>query len=280
MDKGTSMVKPTLRRADEKPGTQARTGALERGFHIVEVLIEAPAPMSHTDIATATGLEITTTQRLLQRLIDAGYVIKDFASKRFSASPRALFPMSPNHPLSVVRRETHDQLRLLRERYDETTCLVLFNRSERMLIDFVQGKESLSHFYDTWMDTPLHCSMTGHLLLLEMPALDRRRLLGPAPYEAHTPKTMTSTEDLERELELTRERGYAVARDTAFMGLAGVGAPIRGRGNIVGCLVMVGSSESIDAARADRLGEVLKGAANLITHMAPSLNAVGHFLGV
>lgn len=119
-------------------------------------------------------------------------MIKDPTSKRFSASPKALFPKSPYHPLSEVRRETRDQLRLLRETYDETTCLVLFNRYERMLIDFVQGKESLSLYYDTWMDTPLHSSVTGFILLLEMPALDRRRLLGPAPYEANTPKAMTS----------------------------------------------------------------------------------------
>lgn len=43
---------------------------------------------------------------------------------------------------------------------------------------------------------------------------------------------------------------------------------------------MVGNSTSIDEPRAERLGEVLRDAASLITHMAPSLNSVGHFLGV
>lgn len=268
------------RQALEEAGSGARNGALERGLHILEVLVDAPAPMSLTDIANATGLESNTVHRLLQRLTGTGNIVKHPASKRFSAGPRTLFSKSQYHPLNELRRETREPLRSLWEEFGETTCLIVFNGHERMLVDLIQGRQSLSPYFDTRMESPLHGSVTGIILLMELPKLDRRRLLGPGPYKAHTPETITSPKEFEKELAATAERGYAIARDTSFMGITALGAPLRYRDKFVGCLTMAGSSSSITKSRIESLGQALSGAANLVTCAAPSLKAVAHYFGV
>jgi len=218
--------------------------------------------------------------RLLQRLTGTGSIVRHPASKRFSAGPRTLFPKSQYHPLSELRRETREPLRALWQAFGETTCLIVFNGHERMLVDLIQGRESLSPYFDTRMESPLHGSVTGIIMLMGMPELDRRRRLGPGPYKAHTPKTIISPEEFDTVLAAAAERGYAVARDAAFMGITALGAPLRYRDRVVGCLTMAGSSTSISEDRVDVLGQALADAANLVTHGAPSLKAVAHYFGL
>lgn len=257
----------------------ARKGALARGLHIVEVLIESPIPMSLSEIAEATGLENNTVTRLLRGLTETGYVIRHVASKRHSPGPRTLFPMRLYHPLNELRRQAHPRLAAMREGHGETTSLVIFVGHTRMLVDSVQGHEFLGPYYnDPWMSAPLHGSVTGMLLLQAMNDVDRRRLLGAEPFEARTAKTITQAAALGRELSAIRQRGFAVVHDTTFVGVSAVGAPIRARESIVGCLVVTGSSSRIDAPRAAGIGADLMEAANLITHGSPALDAVGHFL--
>ena len=257
----------------------ARKGALARGLHIVEVLIESPIPISLSEIAEATGLENNTVIRLLRGLMETGYVIRHLGTKRYSPGPRALFPMRLYHPMNELRRQVHPRLSTMRERHGETTSLVIFLGHTRLLVDSVQGHEFLGPYYnDPWMSAPLHGSATGLLLLLAVGDQDRRRLLGPEPYEARTPKTITDAAALERELAATRERGYAVVYDTTFVGVTAVGAPIRARERIIGCLVVAVSSSRIDAPRVASIGADLVEAANLLTYGAPALDTVGHFL--
>ena len=263
----------------ENPLPVARKGALARGLHIVEVLIENPIPMNLSEIADAVGLENNTVTRLLRGLMETGYVIRHFGSKRYSPGPRALIPLRLYHPMNELRRQVHPRLSSMRELHGETTSLVMFVGHARLLVDSVQGHEFLGPYYNNpWMSAPLHGSVAGMLLLLAVGDLDRRRLLGPEPFEAHTPKTITKNAALERELAAIREKGFATVHDTTSVGVSAVGAPIWGRENIVGCLVVSGSSSRIDPPRAATISDDLMEAANLIAHWAPALDAAGHFL--
>ncbi|HEX6932302.1 MAG TPA: IclR family transcriptional regulator C-terminal domain-containing protein, partial [Streptosporangiaceae bacterium] len=68
---------------------------------------------------------------------------------------------------------------------------------------------------------PLHCSALGKVLLAfgaaAMPA---------GPFEARTPRTITSRAALTAELAVVRERGYAVTDEELEPGLVAVAAPV------------------------------------------------------
>ena len=257
-----------------------RRGAVERSVYIVGLLIEAGAPMSIADIANASGLEANSVHRLLQKLVATGHVYRNPVTKRFGAGPQALFPMSLHHPLNGLRQEAREQLRLLRERYFESVCLIIFIGGERVIVDFIQGREPLSPLYETRLSNPLHASAAGIILLDEMPARERRECLGKEPFAAPTVQTVTSYAVLEQQFEALQRDGYAVAHETAFIGVNAVAAPIRYQGKGIGCIAITGSSQTITEEQLKILGAALKHSANLISVGAPSVRAVAHFLGI
>ena len=271
----------TAPRFGRETSGQARSGALARGLHVVEVLVDAAAPLSIGDIAKATGLESHTVHRLLQGLIENGYAVRHTASKRIIAGPRAYFPKRLYHPLSELRRQVHARLADLRDAHGETTAFVLFVGMERVIVDSAQGSEHLGPYYDdTWMDAPLHGSMSGKIMLMDMTEAERRLYLGSGPYPGIADKTTTDPAEFERQLDELRAKGYGSIQDTLFAGVTAIAAPVRARDRIIGCLVVVGTTARLDADRAEAIGADLKATADLVARGTPALRPVAHLLGV
>ena len=230
--------------------------------------------MSLAEIAVAAGLDNSTVHRLLQALVDTGYVVKQPWSKRYCGGPKGLSPLSLYHPLNDLRREIAPVLHSLRDEIRETTALVLFIGYERLAVDFAKSKDPFNPYYDTWIRSPIHCSASGKALLGRLSRAERRKLLGEGPYEAHTPRTIADPAELDDDLETAQVRGFVIARDSTIMGLTSIAAPIKLGGNNVGCLVVAGGSMQFDDKHTQEIGFALMEAANLVSHGMPSLKVL------
>lgn len=257
-----------------------KIGSLSKGLSILNLLADAPAPLAMTEITEALGLDNSTTYRLLQTLTEEGYVVRGAGSKQYVAGPRILAALPTQHPFSNFRREISSSLHRLRDELGETVAGVLFVGRERIIVDVVQGRDSLSPYYTSWLRSPLHGSASGRLLLLSLSADDRRKLIGEGPYEAVTPYTTTDPKQLAEELMQIRARGYTVVRDESLIGITAIAASITLGNQALGCLAVTGNSSRIDRLAADTIGQGLLNAAKLISQGAPSLRALAHAIGL
>ncbi|MGH8831445.1 MAG: IclR family transcriptional regulator, partial [Polaromonas sp.] len=66
---------------------------------------------------------------------------------------------------------------------------------------------------------PVHCSASGKVFLSEMTPSQRQRLLAHAPLEAYTPKTLTTMEQLEKEIKQIKHQGFALDNEEFLPGL-------------------------------------------------------------
>jgi IclR family acetate operon transcriptional repressor len=261
------------------PDAGRGVGSLARGLRILEAVVEASAPMSLANIAQVSGFDTSTAHRLLQMLVKEGYIVKDDTAKKYLASPKGFFPLSLYHPLNVIRRDAEYAMMSLREEVGETVGLVFFCFGQRLLLDLVHGGDSLSPYYGTWVESPLHGSASGKVLLMSLTSEERRARLGLGPYKDSTPHTITDPAILEADLVASRERGYVVARDDAFVGLTALGASITAGGDAIGCFFVFGRSTNFDDAKTERTGQALSRAGELFSHGTPSLKAVCDLLG-
>jgi DNA-binding IclR family transcriptional regulator len=227
-------------------------------LQIVDVLTSAQGCLTLSEVAALTGLDASTALRLLHSLSERGYVVREESAKRYMAGPRALSPLSLFHPLTLFRREAEQVLRSLQKNTGETCALVLFLGKERLVVDFIRGKQPLSPYYDTWLKSPLHGSASGKILLAWLPDDEREQLLGSGPYTAHTPKTVTDPVVFKNQLDRVLRQGHAVARDDAHQGLVAIAAPMMmpTHSRPLGCLVITSTCELLpEDAEADALNE-------------------------
>lgn len=240
-----------------------QSSPLRRTFDIMEVLASGTRPMSSAEMALQVGFDPSTTHRLLQSLVSEGYLLRDDSSKRYVASPKLLFPLPLYHPWHVVRRDVAPTLLSLRDDYGFTSGLVIFFQRERVLLDFALGRDPLSPDYHTWLESPLHASGSGRVLLMGTSPAERRQWLGPEPFHQFTEQTITTYSALDAELDTSIARGYATACDDYIDGFRVLAAPLTPMMRpIIGCLFCSGRATTLTDEVLPRLGAALNKAAS------------------
>jgi len=269
------------RRSDSRNSKkQQDPGSLHRGLAVIEYLIEAGRSLTLGEIATAVGVANSSCHRLVQLLAREGYVMQD-STKRYRAAPKTLGPLSLYHPLNLLRRDANDTLRDLAHRFGQTSSIVIFVGTERLVLDLAETVQTLSPYYQTHLRSPLHASASGKVLLTGLTLEERERLLGQGPYERHTARTITDPTDLERELAEAERNGYAVTLGETYDGMSAVATPIKFvPGRYLGCFALVGDSRDFTKDKIAEMGDALRSAANLFEAARPSMKMARGFLGI
>jgi DNA-binding IclR family transcriptional regulator len=279
INKGAVMLVKPHTRPELPESTQGLSGTLLRGLRIIETLAEAPTPLTLAELSERAGFDNSTAHRLVQLLVDEGYVSRVEGTKRYSLGPRSVSPLAAYHPINNLIRDTYETLQSVRDETGETVSLIMNFGTERVIVNLVQGRENLPTAYGTWLRNPLHGSASGKSILMTLSALEMRELLGPGPLPAATEFTTTDIHELVRQIEEAKTEGFVIARDDAFVGLTAIGAPISRNGKGIASLVIAGSSARLTKPAAERCGHTLARAANLITNVTASVPYVANFLG-
>lgn len=277
----TPPVPPTVAPAPSVPdepsqkGQDARSGTLQRGLAILDLLIPAAQPLTLGDIAAQVGLDLSTTLRLLRALEEQGRVIRGADGKRYIASPSTLRPLPLLHPLEQLRREAMPILNDLAARVSQTVILVVFLGTERLVVEVVQTPGSLSPYYSTWLKGPLHASAPGKALLLTMDEAQRRLALGAPPYRRWTERTIVDEQVLARELAAAAEAGVVLVRDEYYQGLSAAAANFKAwNGRALGCIGVTGHTAEFTEELLAVITRELLNCARLMPLQASALRAV------
>jgi DNA-binding IclR family transcriptional regulator len=193
--------------------------SVARSLEILEALA-GPDELGLVEIAGRTGLQPSTTHRLLATLLARGFVARNGASGRYAlghkiaelAGDRSerLRTLARPH-LAIVQRET-----------GETANLSILAPPNAVYIDQVDGSRAVRMLARIGAAVPAHASAAGKAMLAHAPA----ESLAALPLTALTAKTITTLAGLERELEAVRTRGYALDDEEHEPGLGCVAAPI------------------------------------------------------
>ncbi|MEO7954064.1 MAG: IclR family transcriptional regulator C-terminal domain-containing protein, partial [Polaromonas sp.] len=91
--------------------------------------------------------------------------------------------------------------------------------SEVIYLDRVETAAPLRFYLHPGSRVPAHCSASGKVLLAQMTAAQRQRLLAHAPLEKYTVKTVTDLAKLEKEIKRVQADGYALDDEEFLPGL-------------------------------------------------------------
>ncbi len=200
---------------------------IARTAEILRVLHAAPDGMSQAELGEQLGLARSTVHRLLAAMRDEGLVESQGPRGRYRLGP-AIHRMAGAAWRSSLEG-LHPLLERLAREVDETVHLCVLERDRVTIADQVTGSQRLRAVGTVGESLPLHCTAGGKALLATMDAAGLARAL-PGPLARLTAATITDRAALAEELALTRERGYALAREEyadgvcasgVFLGLVG-----------------------------------------------------------
>jgi len=238
-------------------------GVLNKTLDLLEALSGTDSA-TVADLATASGVNKAAAYRILNTLERRGYVVRvPDEVRRYSLGPafRALArdAASPGDLLAAAR----PLLRRLWEEFDETVNLGVLSHGRVLYLEILESEQGLRTTVAVGTHDDLHSTALGKAMLAALPVSEARSLLQHADLVAKTPHTLTSVPDLMREIERTRQRGFALDDEENEPGARCVAVAVTdGQGRPLGAMSVSGPAWRIDDSMVERIGQRLREAAD------------------
>jgi len=117
-------------------------------------------------------------------------------------------------------------LRRLMEETGETANLGIADNGDVVFVDQVETKNPIRAFFSPGTRGHMHSSGIGKSLLADMLSRDVEKIIGKKGQPEFTPKTLTSSEALFSDLDVTRKRGWSIDNEERYSGMCCVASNI------------------------------------------------------
>ncbi|WP_413206795.1 IclR family transcriptional regulator C-terminal domain-containing protein [Rhodospirillum sp. A1_3_36] len=260
---------PPLRKRPPKGEEGERGGqvrSLVKALNILSALAEGEGGLTLTEVAQSQGLPPSTAHRLLTTLQQEGFVRFDGEHALWSVGARAFTVGAAfardRDPVRIAR----PIMRRLMEDAGESVNLAVREGGEAIFLAQVECRQMMRAHTTPGTRVPLHCSGVGKALLSALGQEDFDRLISRHGLPQLTERTLTDPEVLRRDLIVSAERGYAIDDEEHAVGLRCAASVIFDEaGEPVAALSLSGPAARISDERLQRMGQMLREAAALVT---------------
>ena len=198
---------------------------LEKGLRVLSLYNENRPSLTQTEISKITGINMTSTYRLINTLVVLGYLRRDSDTKKIKVGTKAI--LLGNNCLKAA-----DFLQVIKPMVDEfhqehnvTVDVALVEADSLLIVYRKEAAQTLIYRLPT-IHNELNSTSLGKAYLAFLPDIDVRGMINRITLERKTPNTIVSKKALIRELEETRRRGYARSNEEYVKGLITLGAPL------------------------------------------------------
>ena len=201
--------------------------SVDRALEILAIL-SASNGQGHgiTEIAARMGLSKSTVHGLVNTLASRGYVEQNRETKRYRLGIK-LFELGSLVQRSMdVRLEARPYSQVLSDRYQATVHVAVSHDYEVVYIDKLDSPDAIVQYSYVGRRAPLYATGVGKVILANVLLEEQEAFFQKIPLRSVTANTITSRQELEKELEHIRKCGYALDNEEIQVGLRCVAAPI------------------------------------------------------
>lgn len=240
-----------------KPGYPIES--VDRALSLL-LALEQTDRLSVAEASRLLDVSRSTAHRLLNMLQYRGFVRQDPRTRTYIGGPALLRIGLVAVRQLDVRMIARPILERIVAEVDETAHLVVLQGADAMFLDCVESSKMIRAGARTGTALPAHCTAGGKALLATLNHAELRALLGRRTLQGLTPNSLTSFDELERQLEEIRARGYALNDRESESDLRAVAALVPtpdGPLSMEAAISVSGPAERIDGRRLDELAAIV-----------------------
>ena len=221
-----------------KPDYTVRS--LERASEILNCFTLYEPEKNLKQLSEETGLHKSTVFRILDTLEKIKWIRKDpkigtyrIGFGMFELGTRAISGNDFYH-VSLFHLEK------LVKVTEQSAHLVIHDQGEVLYLNKVECPGSIiTQPSQIGMRFPVHCTAVGKVLLSYMENAQARAIITSKELKRMTPNTICDEDELLREIQQVREKGYAIDNEEIQLGLRCVAAPVKDHTNKVVAAISV-----------------------------------------
>ncbi|KPJ76330.1 MAG: hypothetical protein AMJ54_12105 [Deltaproteobacteria bacterium SG8_13] len=245
--------------------------SLEKGLKILALFNKEAPVFTQSEIAKTLGLNMTSTYRYINTLVELGLLEKDPKTRQIRPSIQCML-------FCTQLMGAADHIRMIKEFVDRLHSAhnisidVAFAVNDTMArLYHREAEETLTYRLPDVTKNCLHNTALGKAYLSSLPDATAAEKIDTMVMVSRTPKTIVDRKLLAAEIDKARARRYAVTDEEYLPGLISIGAPLHDPigGNGVGAVsfdfsVLQHSTDDIRAKYANLIRETARELSTLL----------------
>lgn len=200
--------------------------SLEKGLSILTLFKKDTPVLTQSAIASTLGLNMTSTYRYINTLVEMGYLDKDAKTKEIRPSINCLL-------MCVNLMQATDNLRMIKEVVDRIhsrhniSIDVAFAVNDTLVrIYHREAKETLTYSLPEFTRDCLHNTALGKAFLSSLADDEIPQKIQSLDLVKKTSKTIVDQDVLLRQIQQSKENGYAMQEEEYLQGVLAIAAPL------------------------------------------------------
>ncbi|HEX7922953.1 MAG TPA: IclR family transcriptional regulator [Bradyrhizobium sp.] len=259
----TATARTSRKRPPPEPGQPDKFNAIQKVCAILRVLAQR-SPLRLTDIADTTSLNKATALRILNSLIEEGFVSRVTGAKTYELGQEArVMAVGARRSVDIAELAQPSLLRLS-ERSADTALLSVRSGVEALYLARSVGSHPLQpNYLQIGSRRPLGVGAGALALLVWLPDAEIEAVIEViVPRLAKSPRI--TPKFLRERIAVARKAGHTVLLDAAFPGMGGVGVPVRDDAGEVVAALSIGAATDRIRRREHELADMLKKEAQVL----------------
>lgn len=236
--------------------------AVQNAVDIIEAL-QAKRGAGVTELASELDLSKGTVHSHLATLHENEYIVREDDTYRLSLKymnfGETVKEQIPGY--DILRNQVED----LAETTDELAQFATVEHGKAVYLYKHEGKNAVQTASSLGKREYLHCIALGKSMLAHMPRDRVDSIIDEHDLQPYTDETITSPEELYKELTEVHERGFAFDEEERIEGIRCVAAPVKAGGEIFGAVSVSGPAARMQGDRfREEIPDMVTRAANVI----------------
>lgn len=227
-----------------------------RTVSILETLANVTDERGYTvkEISKLLNIDRSAIYRVLNSLVEVGYIHKTGSCYYLSLK---LFTLASRSVVRYgIRQKARPHLVHLAETTVERAFLSVRENYDVVQLDFAEGNSNVRLVTEIGSRFPLYASASGKVFLAEMSKADFDIYLEQTPLIKLAPKTITDKDELVKNVEEVKEKGYGWADEEFTQHERGLSIPIRSADGTI--LATIGVVGTVLTFKKDNIPSILK----------------------
>ena len=219
--------------------------SVDRAIRILKALAGGPGRLGVSELSGRLGLAKGTVHGLLRTLQEHDLVEQHADSDKYQLGPALLQLSNRFLDLNDLRSRSLAWSELLALKAEESVRVGVPHGDGILVVHHVFRPDATLQILEVGALLPLHATALGKAVLAYLEKPVRDDVFGDA-HAKLTGHTLVKATDLRRDVKGIRERGYAIEREEAVLGEAGLAAPIFDRSaQPIGAIGVAGPRERL-----------------------------------
>jgi DNA-binding IclR family transcriptional regulator len=234
-----------------------RVKTTERAFKILELIMELDGATMDT-LATELNLAKSTIYRHINTLENNGYIVTENGEVQIGMRfvKFGMYTKRRKEEFTLATSVVED----LAEETGERAQFLVEEGAYAVYVHVAYGEHAVRTDPGPGSRIPIHSAAAGKAILGSLPADRVEEILQRQGLVKQTNHTITEPDELRKELEIVRDRGFAYNNEESMEGLLAIGAPIEipDKG-VLGAISISGPTHRMEDKIETRLPELLLG---------------------